>query len=430
MIKGVTANTPAFQTAFISAITAAMPTGSTVKITSVKLLWSDGTVTNSRRRELLQATVVGVQVVYSVYSPTVSPADLDTLLANPTTLSAVNSNLVTAIPAAVVQAPLVLVPSSAPTSAPTFAPTISPTAPTIAPTNYPSVNATTLSASGPSQASSNTGVVAASVVGSLVALAVIVGGLWYYRKKLPVWKKNKGEKSAMVLPINVAMDTIPVAPPRLTDSQKECKSHSIRIWASEKSPKSEKADLGDHGEDDVALYSMSQKAEPISISEVPTRVTSPRGLVPLVINEDDNVDDDDVALKSLEADKRARAKLDSPSSMTGRAQLVMEGNGCTSNVPGLPDTSLSQLLTFLSYHCHIFLYRLRKDFLDQMRHSNGSSINSPRPILMMAKIMVLMMYLSYMRMMKHLLKVSRPYFLDLSVKKRMRKVKVPSMWFL
>ena len=137
MVKGVTANTPAFQAAFSSAIVSAMPAGTTVKITSVKLLWSDGTVTTSRRRELLQATVVGVQVVYSVYSPTVSPAALDNLLANPTTLSAVNTNLVATIPDAVVQAPLVLVPTGAPSQMPSFAPSPAPTftsAPTMEPT--------------------------------------------------------------------------------------------------------------------------------------------------------------------------------------------------------------------------------------------------------------------------------------------------------
>ena len=136
MIKGVTANTPAFQAAFTAALTSAMPTGTVVKITSVRLLWSDGTTTSGRRRELLQATVVGVQVVYSVYSATVSAADMDTLLASSTTLSAVNTNLVASIPGAVVEAPLVLVPTGAPSQMPTFAPSANPTfsaAPTIIP---------------------------------------------------------------------------------------------------------------------------------------------------------------------------------------------------------------------------------------------------------------------------------------------------------
>ena len=290
-----------------------MPTGTTVKITSVRLLWSDGTTTTSRRRELLQATVVGVQVVYSVYSSTVSPADLDTLLANPTTLSAVNTNLVASIPAAVVEAPLVLVPTRAPTSAPTFSPSVSPTTPSAAPTNYPIVNVTTASMSGSSQASSpNAGVIAASVIGSLVALAAIVGGLWYNRNKLPVWKKKQGEKSAVVVPVNVDMDVIPASPPRLVDSQKECKSHNIRIWGSEKSQKSVPDKLV---EDDVMLFAMSQQAVPISIPEVPTHHASPRGLVPLMSNDND----DAMASKSHEGEKFARVKLDSPISMTGHA---------------------------------------------------------------------------------------------------------------
>ena len=296
-----------------------------MKITSVHLLWSDGTVTTSRRRELLQATVVGVQVVYSVYSPTVSPADLDTLLANPTTLSAVNSNLVTTIPAAVVQAPLVLVPSSAPTMAPTFSPTVSPSTPSAAPTNYPFTTETIAPTSGPPQASSsNAGVVAASVVGSIAALAAIVGGLWFNRKVL--WKKIMGDKRTMVVPVDVDMDVISVVPPPLIDSQKECQSHSIRIWGSEKSEKSPKSDnIENHKE-------LQKVVVPIPISEAPTRIASPRSLLPLVTN------DDTLASDSYEADKLERANHDSP-------QRVMEGKGHTS-------TSLDSLTNLANISIH------------------------------------------------------------------------------
>ena len=185
---------------------------------------------------------------------------------------------------------------------PRYADTVPPTAApvTVAPT------------SGPTQASPNAGVIAASVIGSLVALAAIVGGLWYNRNKLPVWKKKQGEKSAVVVPVNVDMDVIPASPPRLVDSQKECKSHNIRIWGSEKSQKSVPDKLV---EDDVMLFAMSQQAVPISIPEVPTHHASPRGLVPLMSNDND----DAMASKSHEGEKFARVKLDSPISMTGHA---------------------------------------------------------------------------------------------------------------
>ena len=125
-ILGVTANTPEFQTAFTASIMSVLPTGSTVTITSVQLFWSDGTVTTStsRRRELAQATVVGVQVAYSVVTAASagSTSSIEALLSNPATVSAVSTNLATTIPGATVQAPLMLDPSSAPTPAPTFAP--------------------------------------------------------------------------------------------------------------------------------------------------------------------------------------------------------------------------------------------------------------------------------------------------------------------
>ena len=129
---GVTANTPSFQTAFTASIMSVLPAGSTVTITSVKLFWSDGTVTASRRRELLLATVVGVQVAYNVVTPPSagSTSSLEALLANPTTVSAVSTNLAATFPDAVVQAPLVLTPTSAPTVLPTFTPSSSPTAET------------------------------------------------------------------------------------------------------------------------------------------------------------------------------------------------------------------------------------------------------------------------------------------------------------
>ena len=137
-ILGVKANTPAFQTAFKASIMSVLPAGSTVKITSVKLFWSDGTVTASRRRELLQATVVGVQVAYDVVTPPSagSTSSLEALLANPTTVSAVSTNLAATFPDAVVQAPLVLTPTSAPTVLPTFTPSSSPTAETAPVTSH------------------------------------------------------------------------------------------------------------------------------------------------------------------------------------------------------------------------------------------------------------------------------------------------------
>ena len=152
-----------------------------------------------------------------------------------------SSHLVTSYPQASIQVPR-------------YADTVPPTAAPV----------TTAPTPGPTQASSNTGVVAASVVGSFVAFVFIVGGLWYYRKKSLVWKKNKGERSAMIVPINVA-------PIHLIDSQKDCESHNI-------------ADLDGHGEDDVALFAMSQKAEPIPKPASPTRVALPR-------DQDDGDDD-------------------------------------------------------------------------------------------------------------------------------------------
>ena len=142
---GVTANTPAFQIAFTASIMSVLPTGSTVTITSVKLFWSDGTVTASRRRELLQATVVGVQVAYSIVTAASagSTSSIEALLANPATVSAMSTNLAATIPEAVVQAPLVLVPTSAPTVLPTFSPSSSPiaeTAPVLTPVSSPVVS--------------------------------------------------------------------------------------------------------------------------------------------------------------------------------------------------------------------------------------------------------------------------------------------------
>ena len=110
-------------------------------ITSVQLFWSDGTVTTSRR-ELLAATVVGVQVAYDVVTPPSagSTSSLEALLANPTTVSAVSANLANSIPDAVVKPPLVLTPTSAPTFLPTFTPSSSPiveTAPVLTPVTSP-----------------------------------------------------------------------------------------------------------------------------------------------------------------------------------------------------------------------------------------------------------------------------------------------------
>ena len=119
-----------------------LPTGSSVTITSVQLFWSDGTVTTSRRRELLAATVVGVQVAYSVVTAASagSTSSIEALLSNPTTVSAVSTNLAATIPGVTVQVPLMLDPSSAPTTSPTFAPSsLQPTKQTIIATAAPSV---------------------------------------------------------------------------------------------------------------------------------------------------------------------------------------------------------------------------------------------------------------------------------------------------
>ena len=165
VILGVTSNTPAFQKAFTSSIMSVLPSNSIVTITSVTFLWSDGSVTVSHRRALeatnralLQTapTVVGVQVTFSVVVPqapgggqglgdgsgsgggsTGAPLDtnsIQALLSDPATVSAVGSFLASTgdAPGAVVQVPLVLVPSAAPTSAPTQEPTYIPsTLPTL-----------------------------------------------------------------------------------------------------------------------------------------------------------------------------------------------------------------------------------------------------------------------------------------------------------
>ena len=144
-----------------------LPSNSIVTITSVKFLWSDGSVTVSHRRALeatnralLQTapTVVGVQVTFSVVVPqapgggqglgdgsgsgggsTGAPLDtnaIQALLSDPATVSAVGSYLASTgdAPGAVVQVPLVLVPSAAPSSAPTQEPTCVPsTLPTLVP---------------------------------------------------------------------------------------------------------------------------------------------------------------------------------------------------------------------------------------------------------------------------------------------------------
>ena len=141
---------------------------------------------------------------------------------------------------------------------------------TVPPTAAPVTSAPT---SAPSQASYDAGVVAASVVGSIAALAAIVFGLWFNRKVL--WKKIKGDKRTMVVPVNVDMDVISVVPP-LIDSQKECKSHSIQIWDNGTSPKS---DLGNYGDDDVVLFSELQKVVPIPVA-------SPSHQLPFVTNDD------------------------------------------------------------------------------------------------------------------------------------------------
>ena len=192
---------------------------------------------------------------------------------------------------------------------PRYADTVPPTAApvTVAPT------------SGPTQASPNAGVIAASVIGSLVALAAIVGGLWYNRNKLPVWKKKQGDKSAVVVPVNVDMDVIPASPPRLVDSQKESKSHNIRIWGSEK-------DLDKHGEDDVMLFATSQKAVPQS-PEVPTRFATPRGQSSMMSNDDDD------AVKRYDgewstASRGVGAKL---AAMLLQSQEIDRWGGATSN---------------------------------------------------------------------------------------------------
>jgi hypothetical protein len=114
-------------------MTSVLPTGSTVTITAVKLYYDDGTFEITRRRQLLR-TVLGVEVSYSVVSSLPNASQLEALLSNPSSTTALTTSLATTFPDAKVQAPLVLTPTASPTNAPTLAPSASPTAtPTMAP---------------------------------------------------------------------------------------------------------------------------------------------------------------------------------------------------------------------------------------------------------------------------------------------------------
>ena len=73
---------------------------------------------------MLAATVVGVQVAYSVVTAASagSTSSIEALLSSTATVTAMSTDLAKTIPGVTVQAPLMLDPSSAPTRAPTFAP--------------------------------------------------------------------------------------------------------------------------------------------------------------------------------------------------------------------------------------------------------------------------------------------------------------------
>ena len=105
---------------------------------------------------------------------------------------------------------------------------------------------------------SQSGVIAVSTVGSAIVLIVLLIGLWFNRKVL--WKKIKGGKRTIVVPVNVDMDVvIPVFPP--APAQQDRENQNVR--------KSQQSDLEKTEEDEVVRNVISDKPTTREIPKTP-----------------------------------------------------------------------------------------------------------------------------------------------------------------
>ena len=151
-VAGVTSDSADFRTAFASAVTSLLPTGSTVTIVSV-------TVINVRRRQLL---TIAVSVVYTVQS-TAPASTLTSSLSSGT--AAMTTVLQQSYPTATIAAPTVVTIAN---------PTATPTAESVTSTN-------TVSSSGSSNANSWVAV-GAGIGGGVLLLLFVAGYLWHRRR--------------------------------------------------------------------------------------------------------------------------------------------------------------------------------------------------------------------------------------------------------
>ena len=157
-VAGVTSDSADFRTAFASAVTSLLPTGSTVTIVSV-------TVINVRRRQLLTTVV---SVVYTVQS-TAPASTLTASLSSGT--AAMTAVLQQSYPAATVATPTVVTIAN----------------PTAAPTAESTTSTNTVSSSGSSNANSWISV-GAGIGGGILLLLCVAGYLWHRRR---IAKRNQ-----------------------------------------------------------------------------------------------------------------------------------------------------------------------------------------------------------------------------------------------
>ena len=130
---------------------------------------------------------------------------------------------------------------------------------------------------------SQTGVVAVSVVGSVIVLIAFLGGLWCFRKKL--WKQFRGKKRTMVVPVNgnVDMDMNPVSPPHPAPSTpiptpllpvEVPRVHDSPSIHTSKSDKRQQSDI-EKNEEDVAVGSVVSKKPTQDVPRTPPSHPNP-----------------------------------------------------------------------------------------------------------------------------------------------------------
>ena len=179
-VAGVTSDSADFRTAFASAVTSLLPTGSTVTIVSV-------TVINVRRRQLL---TIAVSVVYTVQS-TAPASTLTSSLSSGT--AAMTAVLQVSYPAASVAAPTVAIIAN----------------PTAAPTAESVMNVV-------SSSNANSWVSVGAGIGGGVLLLLFVAGFLWHRKRLAKKSQTIAIQAPGSAPVDDDGDALEVANLRQT----------------------------------------------------------------------------------------------------------------------------------------------------------------------------------------------------------------------